>query len=79
MAGRRRARGPGGSTKPRKRDSALAFHHERVNSAPTGEQQIAAAFAHLRAVIYRHPRRAELLHIHATEIEATARALETGL
>ena len=76
MAGSRRQ--PGG-TKPRRKDRRQDVHRERVATAPTGEEQIAHAFNHLRAVIYRHPRRAELLHTHATEIEATARKLEAEL
>lgn len=77
MAGSRRR--PDGTAKPRRRDRRQEVHRERVATAPTGEKQIAHAFNHLRAVIYRHPRRAELLHTHATEIEATARKLEDEL
>lgn len=74
MAGTRR-----GTTKLRRKDRRRAVHRERVATAPTGEQQLALAFNHLRAVIYRHPRRADLLHTYATEIEATTRKLEDEL
>jgi hypothetical protein len=53
MAGRRRGRGPGGTTAPKRPDLRVAEHERRIATAQTGRQQAAAAFDRWRSAAVR--------------------------
>ena len=66
-------RGTGGTTRETGR---IAAHKRRVQEAPTGRRQVAAAFDRLRSAAVRHPDAERLLHEIATDLNDRAKALE---
>jgi hypothetical protein len=71
MAGR--WRGTGGHSRESGR---IAEHQRRVQAAPTGRRQVAAAFDRLRSAAVRHPDAETVLHEIATDLNDRAKALE---
>jgi hypothetical protein len=71
MAGRRQ-----GTGKPTRARARMARHKSRVQGAPTGEAQLAAAFDMLRSVAYRHPQRGSVLHAEASALYQRALELD---
>jgi hypothetical protein len=74
MAGSRKL--PGGGTKPRRRDTRIAQHEHRVQTAPTGKAQLAAAYDRYRSAAHRWHDPATELHQTATWLNERAKHLE---
>jgi hypothetical protein len=71
MAGHRR-----GTGKPRRTAQRADWHHIRVRAAPTGREQLAAAFDRFRAAASRSADADAELHAMASHLDAEAQRLE---
>jgi hypothetical protein len=76
MAGKRRGRGPGGTTKPRQCDVRQPDGPRRVREAKTVKLALAAVFDRYRSALYKHPDRERLARAKIAELDREAAELE---